>query len=72
MEHVDKNFDEWLRRYPFKPGDSPLAVVPEYENYIFDQVNQSDYNDYWKQIGLNTEEHLDKFADVPCLWLSGW
>ena len=72
LESVEKNFDGWMRRYPFVRGDSPLSVVPEYESYIFDQAENADYNDYWKQIGLNTEEHLDDFADIPALFLSGW
>jgi predicted acyl esterase len=72
LEVVEKNFDGWMRRYPFQKGDSPLTLVPEYEDYLFDQVNQTDYNNYWKQIGLNTEEHIEKFADIPALFLSGW
>ena len=72
LEHVEKTFDGWMKRYPFVRGSSPLSITPEYENYIFDQAEQSDYNDYWKQIGLNTEEYVDQFADIPALFLSGW
>ena len=72
LEHIEKTFDGWMRRYPFVRGSSPLSITPEYENYIFDQAEQSDYNDYWKQIGLNTEEYVDQFADIPALFLSGW
>ena len=72
LEHIEKTFDGWMRRYPFIRGSSPLSITPEYENYIFDQAEQSDYNDYWKQIGLNTEEYIDQFADIPALFLSGW
>jgi predicted acyl esterase len=72
LEHIEKNFDGWMRRYPFVRGSSPLSVVPEYEGYIFDQAEKADYGPYWQQIGLNTEEHLDEFADIPALFLSGW
>ena len=72
LEHIEKTFDGWMRRYPFCRGSSPLSVVPEYETYIFDQAEHADYGPYWKQVGLNTEEHLDDFADIPALFLSGW
>ena len=72
LEHIEKTFDGWMRRYPFVRGSSPLSITAEYEGYIFDQAEQSDYNDYWKQIGLNTEEYVDQFADIPALFLSGW
>ena len=72
LEAVEKQFDGWMRRYPFVRGDSPLVVSPEYESYIFDQAERAEYGDYWKQVGLNTEEHLQDFHDIPCLFLSGW
>lgn len=72
LEHIEKTFDGWMRRYPFVRGSSPLSITPEYESYIFDQAEQGEYNDYWKQIGLNTEEYVDQFADIPALFLSGW
>lgn len=72
LESTEKQFDAWLKRYPFRRGDSPLSIVPDYESYIFDQVENADYNTYWKQIGLNTEEHIDAFADIPALFFSGW
>ena len=72
LDTVDKNFGSWLERFPFKRGDSPLAASPEYENFIFDQQNDIEYGPYWKQIGLNVEEYVEDFADIPCMWMSGW
>ncbi len=62
----------WMTRYPFRRGDSPLSAVPEYEDCVFDQAEKSAYGSYWKAIGLNTEEHVSSFADVPVCFLSGW
>ena len=56
LEEVEKNFGAWMKRYPFKRGDSPLASVPDYENFIFDQAGDMSYGSYWKQIGLNVSE----------------
>jgi predicted acyl esterase len=73
LENIKNNFGTWMARcYPFKKGDSPLSAVPEYEDFIFDQASNMEYGPYWKQIGLNTEEFLDEFTDIPVLWMSGW
>lgn len=72
LEAVDRDFGAWLKRYPFKRGDSPLAVVPDYERVIFDQAGAMENGEYWKQVGLNVADRIDDFADVPCVWLSGW
>lgn len=72
LSQVNENLGEWLKRYPWKKGDSPLQISPEYEKYLFDQASSMAYGDYWKKIGLNTEEYLDRFMDVPCLWLTGF
>ena len=65
-----KDSDEF-KRYPWKRGDSPLTTSPEYEDYIYDQLDKETYSDYWKQIGLNCEEYIDQFSDIPALLLSG-
>jgi putative CocE/NonD family hydrolase len=74
---IQKAFEEtdladWLTRYPFKRGYSPVSPAPAYEAYLFDQIQNSDYGDFWKQVGLNTEEYLDDYADVPTVYLCGW
>lgn len=63
---------EWLKRYPFKRGYSPVSPAPAYEAYLFDQIQKGDYDGFWKQVGLNTEEYLDDYADVPTVYLCGW
>jgi len=72
MNEIDVHLGDWLKRYPWKKADSPLSLTQEYEKYLFDQASNMAYGPYWKQIGLNTEEYLDDFADIPCIWLSGW
>ena len=63
---------EWLKRYPFKRGYSPVSPAPAYEAYLFDQIQKGDYDDFWKQVGLNAEEYIDDYADVPTVYLCGW
>jgi putative CocE/NonD family hydrolase len=69
---AETNLADWLKRFPFKRGYSPISPAPAYEDYLFDQLQNSDYGDYWKQIGLNTEERLAEYADIPTVYLSSW
>lgn len=69
---AETNLADWLKRFPFKRGYSPISPAPAYEAYLFDQLENSDYGDYWKQIGLNTEERLAEYADIPTVYLSSW
>lgn len=69
---AETNLADWLKRFPFKRGYSPISPAPAYEAYLFDQLENSDYGDYWKQVGFNTEERLDAYADVPTVYLSSW
>lgn len=65
LEEVEKNFGAWMKRYPFKRGDSPLASVPDYENFIFDQAGDMSYaSPYWKQIGLNVSERRGREGGI--------
>jgi putative CocE/NonD family hydrolase len=63
---------DWLVRYPFKRGYSPLSPATAYEAYLYDQIENGDYNAYWKQLGLNAEERIADYADVPTVYLCGW
>ena len=42
----------WFARMPWKRGHSPLTPAPEYENYVYDQWEHGNFDDYWKQIGI--------------------
>jgi putative CocE/NonD family hydrolase len=63
---------EWLTRYPFKRGYSPVSPAPAYETYLFDQMQNSDQGDFWRQVGLNAKDYLEDYADVPTVYLCGW
>jgi len=63
---------EWFGRMPWSRGHSPLSLVPEYEDYVFDQWEHGDFDDYWKQVGIYAEGSYDRFADVPIIWMSSW
>jgi putative CocE/NonD family hydrolase len=43
---------DWFRRLPWKRGDSPVSIAPEYEDYLFEQWEHGEFDDYWKQPGI--------------------
>ncbi|MCC5864310.1 MAG: CocE/NonD family hydrolase [Wenzhouxiangella sp.] len=65
---------EWFRpdRMPWRLGESPLKVTPDYEHYLFEQWTQGAFNDYWKQVGLCAELYYERFPDIPVLHMSSW
>jgi putative CocE/NonD family hydrolase len=63
---------DWLARLPLKPGHSPLALAPSYERWALDIATRGDYDEFWRQPGLDFEAHLDAHADVPILFSGSW
>ena len=57
---------------PWSRGHSPLSLVPEYEDYVFDQWEHGVFDDYWKQVGIYAEGSYDRYSDVPIVWMSSW
>src|SRR6202022_4026422 len=54
----------WFSRMPWKRGHSPLTPVPEYENYVYDQWEHGNFDDFWKQIGIYAAGYYDQFTDA--------
>jgi len=66
-------FKEWLARYPIREGQSPLALAPAYERWFLDYVRHECLDDWWRERpGLTAADHLDKWPNVPTLWVCGW
>ncbi len=63
---------EWFARMPWRPGHSPLASVPEYEQYLFEQWKRDAYDEYWQQPGICAEAYYDTMRRVPTVWMSSW
>lgn len=62
----------WMTRFPLKEGHSMLRFIPEYEEIAFNYWKKEKYDEYWKQLGINTSEFYDQFADVPLFLMTGW
>ncbi len=62
----------WFARMPWKKGQSPLSLAPEYEDYTFEQWRHGDFDAYWKQMGLYAEGFYGQFSDAPMVHMSSW
>ena len=51
---------------------NPLSIAPNFEAYILEEATHSDYDDYWKETGINWEEYYTQTADVPMVHIGGW
>jgi uncharacterized protein len=62
----------WFARMPWKRGQSPLSLIPEYESYVYEQWEHGTFDAYWKQLGLYAAGFYGQFADAAMVHLSGW
>jgi len=56
---------------PLKPGATPLKYALDYERWLIEAMNHSDNDRYWKDFGSSVADHLEDFADVPVLHVTG-
>jgi putative CocE/NonD family hydrolase len=63
---------DWFRRMPWRRGNSPVTLAPEYEDYLFEQWEHGVFDDYWKQLGIYAEGFYDQFVDAAQVHMSSW
>ena len=62
----------WFRRMPWRRGDSPVSLAPEYEDYLFDQWEHGVFDGFWKQPGLYAAGFYDRFPEAAMVHVSSW
>jgi putative CocE/NonD family hydrolase len=72
LAEANERLPEYVLRLPFKPGTTPLEMLPHYEAWLVKAMTEADYGEYWKQPGYNVEEHYQRHADVAVLHQTGW
>jgi putative CocE/NonD family hydrolase len=63
---------EWIYRTPFKPGETPLAAVPNLEKTLFDYYTRGEYDEFWSAEFNDFEAQFARHADVPGTFSGGW
>lgn len=56
----------------WRSGASPLAGMPEYEDYILEQWDNDRFQPFWQQRGIYAAGWYDVFSDVPQVHMSSW
>lgn len=67
-----EQIDDWYQAWPFRKGLNPLSIAPNFEDYILEEATHSDYDDYWREMGINWVEYYPQTADVPMVHVGGW
>lgn len=63
---------EWVYATPFKPGQTPLTLVPALEKTLFDYYWRGAYDDFWRQDCCDQTPYFDRHADIPGVYSGGW
>ena len=63
---------ELVHATPFKPGDTPLALVPNLERVLFDYYHRGEYDEFWQQDCCDQERYFDRHGDIPSVFSGGW
>ncbi len=63
---------DWFARMPWTRGHSPLSLVPDYEEYVFDQWEHGTFDDYWRQLGIYAKGFYPAYSDAAVLLISSW
>jgi hypothetical protein len=67
MEHMR----DLVYTTPFKPGHTPLAVVPNLEKTLFDYYTRGNYDEYWSAEYNDFQRYFHRHADIPGTYTSG-
>lgn len=57
---------------PWKRGQTPISLVPEFENYVYEQWEHGKFDEFWKQLGIYAEGYYSQFSGAAMVHLSGW
>lgn len=68
----NESIGDWFQALPWKRGNNPLSVSPEFESYVFEIWEHPNYDAFWKQMGLNWAEYYEQTSDIPMVHISGW
>jgi putative CocE/NonD family hydrolase len=63
---------QWMQRLPWARGQSPLAPVPDYENFLFEQWEKGRFDSYWQVPALYAAGWHHVMRQVPSVHMSGW
>lgn len=67
-----KDYRQYVLALPFRKGTTPLRMAPDYDSALAEIMSHSDYDSFWKGIGVDVVSHVAEVKDVPIFQISGW
>ncbi len=61
---------EYLKLLPLRRGTTPLALSPEYEDWLIGAMEHGANDEYWAQ--NNILDNPEKYMDIPVYFVGGW
>jgi putative CocE/NonD family hydrolase len=62
----------WFARMPWSRGNSPLSLAPDYEDYVFDQWEHGQFDEFWRRPGIYAKGYYDRFPAAATVLISSW
>lgn len=69
---AEVNVADWFHVTPWRAGNSPLSLLPSYEQYLLEQWSRENFDGYWTQPAIYARGFYDRFPDVPTFHISSW
>lgn len=63
---------DWFHMTPWRAGNSPLSLLPGYEDYLLEQWANENFGPFWTQPAIYARGSYDRFPDVPSFHISSW
>ena len=71
IDAFENQMPDIVKNLPLKKNSTLLSSLPSYEKWALDIVQNTDYDNYWKQRGYAISEYYTEHADIPSLYLGG-
>jgi len=72
LTELSKQVRDYVRGLPLRPGLTPLKLAPDYESWLVEAMSRGDYDDFWKNCGVDVVEHVAEYKDIPVYLVGGW
>ena len=63
---------DYVRALPLRRGTTPLALAPDYEDWLVEAMRHGDNDAFWRDMGASVVDHLAEYKDVPVYHVGGW
>jgi hypothetical protein len=72
LEDLGLRVRDYVRALPLRRGTTPLALAPDYEEWLVEAMSHGENDAFWRDMGSSVVDHVAEFADVPVCHVTGW